>query len=238
MRRVLSFLLVAIAVAGPYLWSHPDALPSLQRSASSWFSAPSSSSSNHFGTSFVSTSPLGDNELGLAGGLPLADDQSSLAGAPITDFGELLRFDVTPDWVTSRWARVTTVISEQGWQGLRVPVVTGTQVDDLAGSLTYYFDSLRRVQRITFKGATGDPQRLISWAVTVGGMKRESTLAAELYTRRWSGRATAVLALQRQGVMRSDSPRHRIEVLLEVCGPQNRAGVSGEVQEWLTLHRA
>ena len=46
-----------------------------------------------------------------------------------------------------RWPRVTTV-PQFALAGLRVPLVTGTQIDDLAGSLTYYFDRTDQVQRI------------------------------------------------------------------------------------------
>ena len=27
----------------------------------------------------------------------------------------MFRFDITPDWVTQRWSRVTTVAAEHGW---------------------------------------------------------------------------------------------------------------------------
>jgi len=139
--------------------------------------------------------------------------------------------------VTSRWARVTTLPTPEGWQAMRVPVVTGTQVDDLAGSLTFYFDSMHRVQRITFKGTTGDPQRLIDWSTKTAGMKRETTLAAELYASRWSGRATSVLAIQNHAVMRSSDALHRFDLLFELNPPKSK-GVSRELQEWLALNRA
>ena len=45
-------------------------------------------------------------------------------------------------------------------QGYRVPLVTGTTLADVAGSLTYYFNAQQRVQRITFRGTTGDPSVL------------------------------------------------------------------------------
>lgn len=233
---LLSFVLATLV---PYLWNNPDALAALTRRGSAFFTSVTAARPPGAGSpAFVSSPPLDDNSLGLAPNLVVGLDELKLEGVPVADFGELFRFDITPDWVTQRWSRVTTVAAENGWQGLRVPVVTGTQVDDLAGSLTYYFDSLNSLQRITFKGATGDARRLIAWTTRVAGLKREPTLAAELYTRRWSGRPTSVLALQRQPVMRSDAAHGRLEVLLELSNPKNRAGVSPEVQEWLALNRA
>ncbi len=61
----------------------------------------------------------------------------------------MLRFDVTVEWVMQRWPRVSTGLPYLQLQGYRVPLVTGTKVADLAGSLTYYFNARQQVQRIT-----------------------------------------------------------------------------------------
>ncbi|MFO0817836.1 MAG: DUF6690 family protein [Pirellulales bacterium] len=243
MRRLLTLLSVIAATLGPYLWNNPDVWAKVTREASAWFASLTSGSSSSatpspLATQFASAPILEDNQLGLAP--PALGDAAELplAGPPVADIGELFRFDITPDWVMNRWARVTNVSTANGWQGLRVPVVTGTRVDDLAGSLTYYFDSLRQLQRITFKGSTGDARRVIEWSTTTAGMKREPTLATELYMTRWSGRPTQVLAIQRQPVMRASAAHSRIEVLLELSGPKNRVGVSQELLEWLAIHKA
>jgi hypothetical protein len=47
-------------------------------------------------------------------------------------------------------------------QGYRVALVTGTRVTDLAGSLTYYFNARQQLQRITFRGTTGDTSALLT----------------------------------------------------------------------------
>jgi len=67
---------------------------------------------------------------------PRTDLHETLAGPPVSDLNDVIRFDVSPGWVTSRWPRVTTTLAESGMEGLRVPLVTGTKVDDLAGGLT------------------------------------------------------------------------------------------------------
>jgi len=97
-----------------------------------------------------------------------ADEQSTsnlppIAGPPTTDFGEVFRFDVSPHWVVGRWPRVVTGLAQLQLSGHRVPLVTGTQPTDLAGALTYYFDNTQTCQRITFRGTTGDPSRLIEF---------------------------------------------------------------------------
>ena len=75
---------------------------------------------------------------------------------------EVLRFDVTASWVMQHWPRVSTGLPYLQLQGYRVALVTGTRVTDLAGSLTYYFNAQQKVQRITFRGTTGDPSALVT----------------------------------------------------------------------------
>jgi len=159
-----------------------------------------------------------------------------LAGPAVTNFDSLFRFEVGPEWVTDHWSRVSTVRSDEGWLGLRVPVVTGMAPDDLAGSLTYYFDAWRRLQRVAFHGTTGDARRVIAWSANQG-LRREPAVAAELFTRRWNGRATSVLAIQRPAVISSQRPNQRQEVLLEISPPDSRSEVSREMQAWLRTNR-
>jgi hypothetical protein len=51
-------------------------------------------------------------------------------------------------------------------QGYRVPLVSGTSLSDVAGSLTYYFNVRQQVQRITLRGSTGDPSILATILVS------------------------------------------------------------------------
>ena len=75
---------------------------------------------------------------------------------------EVFNFNVTADWVMHRWPRVSTGLPDLPFQGYRVPLVTGTKTSDLAGSLTYYFDTRQQPQRISFRGTTGDPSPLVA----------------------------------------------------------------------------
>jgi len=84
-----------------------------------------------------------------------------LSFTPTIDIASLFRFDITEASVTNRWQRVSTAPAVDGLHGLRVALVTGTNSWDLHGSLTYYFDTSHRVQRITYRGWTGDANRLL-----------------------------------------------------------------------------
>ena len=84
------------------------------------------------------------------------------SGGASQSLAEVLRFDVSPRWVTDRWPRVSTVHVQPDLEGLRVPLVTGTMASDLLGSLTYYFDRQQRVRRITLHGHTGDERMLVT----------------------------------------------------------------------------
>ena len=81
---------------------------------------------------------------------------------PSPSLAEVLRFDATVEWILRRWPRVTTGLPYMQLQGYRVPLVTGTGMADVAGSLTYYFNAGQQVQRITLRGTTGDPSVLAS----------------------------------------------------------------------------
>jgi hypothetical protein len=81
--------------------------------------------------------------------------------APIMGLDEVFRFDLAPTDVLHRWPRVSTELPYLHLHGYRVPLVSGTDESALAGALTYYFNPAQQVQRITFRGTTGDPRALV-----------------------------------------------------------------------------
>ena len=103
------------------------------------------------------------------------------SGSPLPTIEQAFRFDVTPQWVISRWPGVSTIANDPEELGLRVAWVSGTRPDDVAGSLTYYFDPHHRLQRITFTGLAGDPRRLLTTVVTPYGLKSQPTTDAAYY---------------------------------------------------------
>lgn len=159
----------------------------------------------------------------------------SSSGAKPCDIPDAFRFDVSPEWITARWPRVTTVLAETDLQGLRVPLVTGNRADDLAGSLTYYFDKKHTVQRIAFQGNTGDERRLVAFLTQYYQMKPVPTLGAGLYMTKVHGKPLSTLHLTWPPVVAKDKPTNRCEIVLEL----NRAttGASQEVQKMLEYEK-
>jgi hypothetical protein len=152
---------------------------------------------------------------GLPGGAPAAEVRALQAGS----FGDYIRFDLSPNHVFSTWDRVTTVLSDSNLEGLRVALVTGAQVDDLAGSLTYYFDKQHAVQRITFQGSTGDPRRLVQFITDTYGFQSQPTLDAGLYVSQWNGKPTSALRIFHAPVVRAEQAHTRYQVQLEINRP-------------------
>jgi hypothetical protein len=153
-----------LAVGGPIsMFSASDFAAGIRKNWSS-FSAgkastdqkPSSGSQQPGSEGFAANS----NALSPAGDA-IGRNASPVERAPLPSLEEVLRFDATVEWVMQRWPRVSTGLQYMQLQGYRVPLMTGTGLSDVAGSLTYYFNAGQRVQRITFRGATGDPTRLV-----------------------------------------------------------------------------
>lgn len=134
------------------------------------------------------------------------------------DLAEVLRFDVSTGWILSRWDRVSAGLADLDLQGYRVPLVTGTGYDDVAGSLTYYFDKQQKVQRITFRGTTGNPRKLVALVTNRYGLMRQATddPAVFIYQANWNGKPESELRIKPARVVRADLPyaRYQLELAL------------------------
>ncbi|MFM2096466.1 MAG: hypothetical protein RIS70_3590 [Planctomycetota bacterium] len=166
------------------------------------------------------------------------EGESPVEGIAFTNFQEVFRFDIQPKWVFSRWPRVTTVLADQALEGLRVPLVSGKNADDISGSLTYYFDHQKTLQRISFVGYTGDERRLARMVVEAYGMKPVPSLHAGLFMLSWNGTPRSVLRLTHQPVVRSSDTNRRLEVMLEINRPRAYYGLSREFKELLDQDHA
>lgn len=153
-----------------------------------------------------------------------------LVGSRVADLREVIRFDIAPDWVIRRFARVSTVLGDLDLEGFRVPIVTGTRQDDLAGTLTYYFDRSDRLQRITIHGFTGDPKRLIGIATQYYGLVHEPSLEAGVYTKRWNGQPVHFLRLSHAPVVLAEEVHQKYTVFLELNQPNLPFGISREAR--------
>ncbi|MBM4003992.1 MAG: hypothetical protein FJ295_12025 [Planctomycetes bacterium] len=179
------------------------------------------------------------NSNSLSNGSARPDDfEPGIEGPSFQELHEVFRFDLHPKAIFARWPRVTTVLAEPALEGLRVPLVTGKDPDDLSGALTYYFDQKKVVQRITFQGYTGDEHRLVELATELFGMKTIPTLGAGLYMVSWNGKPRSVLRLTFAPVVRANDPHHRIEVMLEINRPRAYYSLSKEFQEVLDHDKA
>lgn len=173
------------------------------------------------------------------GGLPEGSEGTpQLTGIQIDDLRACIRFDVDPDWVVNRFSRVSTVLSEMTLRGLRVPFVTGTKAEDIAGTLTYYFDRGGKLQRLTIHGFTGDTTKLVTAATRDYGMQPEPSLEAGVYTRRWNGLPIHFLRLTHAPVIYSNAVHNKYTVFLELNHPNLAYGISNEARQIVNADHA
>lgn len=108
-----------------------------------------------------------------------AEPKESLAsvGGPVRSFRweEIFRFDITPEEIVRRFPRVSVGLGSLQLQGYRVPLVTGTRPEDLAGSLTYYFNARGQVELIEFVGTTGAAGPFVSFCHRRFGLAQRIT---------------------------------------------------------------
>jgi len=141
----------------------------------------------------------------------------------VVPFEQALRWELTPAWVMSTWPRVTTQLAELDLQGYRMPLVSGTTETDVAGSLTYYFDSRQRLERITFNGTTGDARRLVTFLNREHHFQRR--LAKDdpglyLYQVEQDQRALSELKIRSAPIVKAGSPYGRFEVSIDMRRPE------------------
>ena len=145
---------LALALGGPIsMFSAGDFMAGVRKS---WFSGSTAKA--------AAQSPYAASPNVIANDSPAPPAPTLVMGqadtTPLPSLAEVLRLDVTVEWVLQRWPRVTTGLPQLQLQGYRVPLVSGTSISDVAGSLTYYFNARQQVQRITLRGTTGDPSVL------------------------------------------------------------------------------
>ena len=109
----------------------------------------------------------------------LSNNTVPLEGTQFHSVEQVLRFDVTKEWVYHNWSRKSTGPTDVGLFAVRVPVVTGTQLAAIAGSLTYFFNSYGQVEHISFRGRTGDPTQLVNFLMRTYGFQRSTAPVGE-----------------------------------------------------------
>ncbi len=144
-------------------------------------------------------------------GLPVIEE------APMLPMADVFRFNVTTGWILQRWPLASIGLADPRLQGYRVPLVTGTTQTDLAGSLTYYFDSRQQVQRITFDGITGDARELVRLMRSRYRFTRR--IVADAGQDRYEaahpdGKTVSTLEIHAAQIVRADDPFGRFKVRL------------------------
>ncbi len=139
---------------------------------------------------------------------------SPVDGSQPIRFEEVFRLDVNSAWLMARWPRVSTGLAELDLHGYRVSLVTGKREDDLAGALTYYYDKNQVIQKMTFRGVTGDPRRLVHFCTSQYQLEREiiSDPAMQVYCSKGMGKRASQLTVRPVHVIRADAPRERFDV--------------------------
>ena len=162
----------------------------------------------------------------------------AVGGGIVNDLREVLRFDIVPGWLPQRFARVSTVTSNVQMDGLRVPLITGTQPKDIAGTLTYYFDASQTLKRINLHGLTGDPSQLVNLMVQYYQLNPEQSLGGKLYTTRWNNRITSVMQIAPAPIIYAGADHSKYIIFLELNQPSNQYGLSNEASEILRTSEA
>ncbi len=136
---------------------------------------------------------------------------------------EALRFDVSKEWVYQRWTRKSTALSKLGLYGIRVALVTGTELHDVAGSLTYLFGQDGRVQRISFRGRTGDTTQLVMLATRRYGLQQQRTaiVGEQLFQIRRNDLVFSELRTRPAPILRTSALHDSFQVSLELQRPDS-----------------
>lgn len=211
---VKKFVLAALgligAAGGPYLISRA---PATYQTVRQWVTAPGGEQA--LPVEIATAPPLLPEE-------PRASSGGSWAvEGPPARLDEILRFDITPEAVVSRWPRVSTGLADLELMGYRVPLVTGSGQADLAGSLTYYFDQHRQLRRIMFKGTTGDLAALRGVLSRFGMVHRPTNDPALMVfeARGPNGKTNGLARIRTAPVIQASDPLRRYEVHLVVDRP-------------------
>jgi hypothetical protein len=162
----------------------------------------------------LSTSPPGPNAT-------LYPAKTPLEGEPSYSLADVLRLDVSKEWVYQRWPRKSTALSDLDRYGVRVPLVSGTKLFDLAGSLTYFFGADGRVQRISFRGHTGDTTQVVAIVTQRFGLQRQPSMAVgeQLFQIKRGDDVFSELRTRPAPVLWASSPHDSFSVELELQDP-------------------
>lgn len=227
-KRLRFVTMIGIAAGIPYVWLNEQLAATVKQG---WNSV--SQSVPSFSSSMTTADWSGENTRSTVGQPAVTESFRPATMATVHPLDEVVRFDVSPRWVTERWERVSTVRAEQDLVGLRVPLVSGTEVNDIAGSLTYYFNAQQQMRRLTLHGETGDERKLVDYALKHFGLLPEPSLGAGVYILRWNAKPMNVLRVTHAPVVRADAPHSKYRIEMEINDVHGGYGMSPEFREYL-----
>jgi hypothetical protein len=157
-----------------------------------------------------------------AGSLGEFRADAPIPGPKFSDLGlvhlhEALTLEVTEQYVIQRWPRVNTGLIDKDLRGFRVPYLSGSNEDDPAGALTFYFNKKHQCEKLTFSGTVGDPRKMVYYLVQRYGFEPQPSPEAgtHLYQVR-AGKQNSELTVKPATVVRSNTPhlRYQVELLI------------------------
>jgi hypothetical protein len=156
----------------------------------------------------------------LIQGPPMSVSRVPLNGVQFSSVDQVLRFDVSKEWVCQNWERKSTGPTDVGLVSIRVPLVMKPQLYALAGSLTYFFNGQGQVEHISFRGRTGDSTQLVQLLTTVYQFQRiESPVGEQVYQVQLGGQVQSELRTHPEAVLWLNSPNQSMAVELELARP-------------------
>jgi hypothetical protein len=216
-RPLIIATLVGASVAVPYITSKtPSGKPGATNppAVGSYGQLQSvSASRSPITSSFAPTSPQ-------TPGSPVGVTRLALNGTQFTSIEQVLRFDVSKEWVYQNWDRKSTGPTDVGLFGVRVPLAMSPQIYALAGSLTYFFNTSGQVEHISFRGRTGDSTQLVQLLTTRYKFQRVASPTGEqIFQTQYDGQVQSELRTHPESVLWLNSPNQSIAVELELARP-------------------
>lgn len=218
--------LLAASVAVPYVatnapeWAEQIRKPAATAPASPAAAAPKATAAAPAGANLTAPAAAPASPFAQAS-TPLLPASTPRTSAMTYALPEVLRFDITKDWVYQRWDRKSTALADLDLFGVRVPLVSGTQVYDIAGSLTYFFGADGRVKRISFRGWTGDTSQLAMLLHQRFGLQAVPTVIAgqQLLQVRQGDDVISELRTQVAPILNASNPHDSFTVEFELQDP-------------------
>ncbi len=164
---------------------------------------------------------------------PPMKPKSDVVVPVVTPIPDLIRFDITPNFVTQRWPRVSSGLPDLKYHGLRVPMLTGTAPQDLHGSASYFFNRSHRLERIALHGYTDDPEPLLQFVTSTYRLREYAANGQRLFLSYYKGQPLGMLRVQHTNFGKDSD----FEVILEINTPVDGATLSANNLSYLTSLR-